>query len=230
MSDAENGSEPRNDKPDRAGRSQSLGEEIANSITHGIGVALSIAALSILVVFASLQGDAWRIVSFSIYGSTLIILYLSSTLYHVFPVSKVKQIFKQLDHTSINLLIAGTYTPITLVTLRGTLGWTIFGFIWGLALIGVFRDIFLPRMRFLPLALYIIMGWLAVIAIEPIMRVASNELIFWVVTGGVCYTIGVIFYAWKSLKYHHTIWHLFVLAGSITHFFGILFHLAPKTA
>ena len=228
MSNTNDRSELRNDKQDRTGRSQSLGEEIANSITHGIGVALSIAALSVLVVFAGLQSDAWRIVSFSIYGSTLIILYLSSTLYHVFPVSKVKRIFKLLDHTSINLLIAGTYTPITLVTLRGSLGWMIFGFIWGLALFGIFRDIFLPRLRFLAIALYIIMGWLAVIAIEPIMRVASNELIFWVVTGGVCYTLGVIFYAWKSLKYHHTIWHLFVLGGSITHFFGILLYLSPK--
>jgi len=217
-------------KADRTGRAQSLGEEIANSVTHGIGVALSITALSILVVFASLQGDAWRIVSFCIYGSTLIILYLSSTLYHVFPASRVKSFFKVLDHTSINLLIAGTYTPITLVTLQGPLGWTIFGLIWGLALFGIFRDIFLPQLKILAIALYIIMGWLALIAIEPIMRVASTELMFWFVTGGLCYTVGVAFYAWKSLSYHHTIWHLFVLAGSVTHFFGILLHLAPRTA
>jgi hemolysin III len=213
-----------------AGRSQTLGEEIANAATHGIGAALSVAALSILVILAGTQGDAWRIVGFSIYGATLIILYLSSTLYHVFPGPRAKRFFRLLDHTSINLLIAGTYTPITLVTLHGTLGWTIFVLIWGLAAAGVLRDLFIPNVRFLAIALYIGMGWLALFAIEPIMRVATVELLAWFVAGGLLYTIGVAFYAWKSLKYHHAIWHLFVLGGSITHFFGILFHLAPKTA
>jgi hemolysin III len=214
-----------NDHPEKG---QSLGEEIANGVTHGIGVALSIAALLILVVFASIQGDAWRIVGFSIYGSTLIILYLSSTLYHVFPDSRAKRFLRLLDHSSINLLIAGTYTPITLVTLQGSLGWTIFGLIWGLAVTGILRDIFVPEIRFLAIAIYIAMGWLALFAIEPIMRVATVELLVWFVIGGLCYTSGVAFYVWKSMKYHHAIWHLFVLAGSIMHFLGILFCITPK--
>lgn len=215
-------------KPKKARRIQSNGEEIANSITHGIGVGLSVAALSILVVFASLRGDAWRIVGFSIYGATLVILYLSSTLYHSFRNPKIKRFFNKLDHSSINLLIAGTYTPITLVTLSGPWGWTLFGLIWGLAIIGIARAVFLGRHMILSVSLYIAMGWLCLIAIRPIIDAAQTGLLVWLIIGGLCYTFGVVFYAWKSLKFQHAIWHLFVLAGSITHFFGILFYLSPK--
>jgi hemolysin III len=209
-------------------RAQTAGEEIANAITHGIGVVLSVAALALLVVFASLRGDAWRIVGFSIYGSTLVLLYLASTLYHSFSAPRLKRFFYLLDHSSINLLIAGTYTPVTLVTLRGVWGWILFGLIWGLAILGILRDLLLPEKRGLAVAVYIAMGWLAVIVIEPILRLSDGYLLLWMLIGGVCYTLGVFFYAWKSLKYHHMIWHLFVLAGSITHFFGILFHISPR--
>lgn len=205
---------------------QSLGEEIANSITHGIGALLSIAALVLLVVFASKYGDPWRIVSFSIYGSTLIILYLSSTLYHSLTNIRVKRFFKILDHSSIYLLIAGTYTPITLVSMRSPWGWTIFGLIWSMAIGGIIAKIFLiDKYKIVSALLYVAMGWLVVIAYKPMLQMVPQGLIIWLLIGGICYTFGLIFYAIKKVPYFHFIWHLFVLAGSITHFFGILLHL-----
>ncbi len=207
-------------------REQSLGEEIANSITHGIGAALSIAALVLLVVFASKYGDAWRVVSFSIYGSTLFILYLSSTLYHSFTNSRLKRFFKILDHSSIYLLIAGTYTPITLVSMRGPWGWTIFGLIWAMAIGGIIAKIFLiDRYKVVSALLYVAMGWLVVLAYKPMLQMVPQGLFIWLLIGGICYTFGLVFYAIKKVPYFHFIWHLFVLAGSITHFFGILLHL-----
>lgn len=207
-------------------REQSLGEEIANSITHGIGAALSIAALVLLVVFASKYGDPWRIVSFSIYGSTLIILYTSSTLYHSLTNVRVKRFFKILDHSSIYLLIAGTYTPITLVSMRSPWGWTIFGLIWAMAIGGIVAKIFLiDKYKIVSALLYVAMGWLVVIAYKPMLQMVPQGLIIWLLIGGICYTFGLIFYAIKKVPYFHFIWHLFVLAGSITHFFGILLHL-----
>jgi hemolysin III len=207
-------------------REQSLGEEIANSITHGIGAALSIAALVILVVFASKYGDAWRIVSFSIYGSTLFILYISSTLYHSFTNSRLKQFFKILDHSSIYLLIAGTYTPVTLVSMRGPWGWTIFGLIWAMAIGGIITKIFLiDKYKIVSVLLYVAMGWLVILAYKPMLQMIPQGLIIWLLIGGICYTFGLVFYAIKKVPYFHFIWHLFVLAGSITHFFGILLHL-----
>lgn len=205
----------------------SLGEEIANSITHGIGAALSIAALVLLVVFAALRGDAWRVVSFSIFGSSLFILYLTSTLYHSFTNQRVKRIFRVLDHSMIFILIAGSYTPITLTVLRGPWGWTLFGLIWGLAIFGIVMKIaFFDRFNALSVVLYILMGWLAVIALKPLLSVAPLGLMIWMGIGGLSYTLGVIFYAWERLPFNHAIWHLFVLGGSISHFFGMLFHLA----
>jgi hemolysin III len=207
-------------------RELSLGEEIDNSVTHGIGAVLSIAALVLLVVFASLSGDTWRIVSFSIYGTTLFILYLSSTLYHSFTNEKAKHFFNILDHSSIFLLIAGTYTPITLVPLRGPWGWTLFGLIWTMAIGGIITKIFLiGRYKMLSVALYIVMGWLALIAIKPMLEIVPRGFLIWLLIGGICYTFGVIFYAIKKVPYFHFIWHLFVLGGSISHFFGILFYL-----
>jgi len=208
-------------------QSQSPGEEIANSVTHGIGAGLSVAALVILVVFGAKQGDAWRVVSFSIFGSTLIALYLSSTLYHAFRNPKIKRWMKLLDHSSIYLLIAGTYTPIMLTVLRGGWGWTLFGIIWGLALAGIiFKLMFIGRLKKLSLAIYVAMGWLVVIAIKPMLAAVPAGMLMFMLIGGVCYTFGVIFYVWKALPYHHAVWHLFVLSGSITHFFGIMFYIA----
>ncbi|PKN79900.1 MAG: hemolysin III [Candidatus Cloacimonetes bacterium HGW-Cloacimonetes-1] len=202
---------------------QTLGEEIANSITHGTGVGLSIAALVILVVYAARVSDAWKVVSFSIYGASLIILYLASTLYHAFPQPRVKRFFRILDHSSIFLLIAGTYTPVMIGTLRGTWGWTLFGLIWGLAILGINMEIFaMHKSRIVSVITYVLMGWLIVIAIKPLSSVTPHSFMRWMLIGGLCYTFGAIFYIWKKLPYHHPIWHLFVLAGSISHFFGML--------
>jgi len=208
---------------------QSLGEEIANSITHGIGAALAVAGLVTLVFYATMYGDAWRIVSFSIYGATLVILYLISTLYHSFTHPRVKKIFQIFDHCSIYLLIAGTYTPITLISLRGPWGWTLFGLIWGLAALGIVLKIwFVGRLKAFSIALYLAMGWLVVIALKPLFTMVDHGMIVWIVIGGLCYTLGVIFYALKRMPYHHAIWHLFVLGGSTTHYLGMLFYLAVR--
>jgi len=205
-----------------------LGEEIANSVTHGVGAALGVAALSILVTLAALQGDAWRVVSFSVYGATLVLLYLFSTLYHSFQSEKVKRIFRIFDHAAIYLLIAGSYTPFTLVSLRGAWGWTLFGLIWGLAVVGIIHTIFfIDRFKALSAIVYIGMGWLIVIAFKPIVAAVPFGGIVWMLIGGLAYTLGVVFYAWKKLPYNHAIWHLFVLGGSISHFFGILFYVLP---
>lgn len=206
---------------------QTLGEEIANSITHGIGAALATAALTILVVFAALKGDAWRIVSFAIYGSSLVLMYTSSTLYHSITNKKAKRYFRIMDHSSIFVLIAGTYTPITLLALRGTgWGWTIFGLIWGMAILGIlFKLMFYGKLEKLSVVFYILMGWLAVVAIKPMLANLPTGLLIWIAIGGLSYTLGIIFYSWTKLPYSHSIWHLFVLGGSISHFFGILLYL-----
>jgi hemolysin III len=218
------------DKPAKVKREQTRGEEVMNALTHGIGAALSIAALAVLVAFASVQGDPWAVVGVSIYGATLIILYLASTLYHAITHPKVKKVFKLIDHSSINLLIAGTYTPVTLVTLRGAWGWTLFGIIWGLAILGICRDIFFPKLKGLAVTLYLLMGWLVVIAVGPMMELSQSGLLIFLALGGLCYTVGVVFYIWRGFKFHHGIWHIFVLAGSILQFFGILLFLYPKGA
>lgn len=200
------------------------GEEIANAISHGIGVALSIAALVILVVFASLYGSALHVTSFAIYGATLTILYLASTLYHSFPKGKVKDLFEIFDHSSIYLLIAGTYTPIVLITLKGTLGWTIFGIVWGIAIVGIFfKAFFTKRFMILSTLLYLAMGWLIIFAFKPLLAVITKESLIFLVLGGVLYTVGTIFYVWRKMKYHHAVWHVFVLGGSICHFFTMVF-------
>ena len=205
---------------------QIMGEEIANSITHGIGAGLSIAALVILVVLASKRGDAWRIVSFSIYGATLILLYLASTLYHGFVNPKIKNVFRILDHSAIYLLIAGTYTPVTLTLMRGAWGWTLFGFTWGMAIGGIIiTSLLLDKLKALLVLSYVVMGLLIVIAIKPMIQMLPRGMIIWLFIGGSCYILGIIFYLWKRLPYHHPIWHLFVLGGSISHFLGILFYL-----
>jgi hemolysin III len=206
---------------------QSIGEEIANGITHGIGAALAVAGMVVLVVSAALYGDAWRVVSFSIYGASLVILYLVSTLYHSFTNPQVKRLFQLLDHCSIYLLIAGTYTPLTLTVLRGPWGWTLFGLIWGMAILGIVLKICcIGRFKGFSIVLYIAMGWLVVIALKPLFTLVDHGMIMWLVIGGLSYTLGVIFYSAKRMPYHHPIWHLFVLGGSICQYLGILFHLS----
>ncbi len=204
-------------------RSQSLGEEIANSITHGIGAGLSLAGLVVLVVIASLKGDPWKIVSYSIYGTTLFSLYLLSTLYHGFIHPKVKNVFRVLDHSAIYLLIAGTYTPFTLTSMRGPWGWTLFGLIWAMAIFGIiYKVTYFQKFRKVGVIFYILMGWLIIIAIKPLLQMVPTFILILLAIGGVLYTLGIIFYSWKNLPFHHMIWHLFVMGGSISHFFGIL--------
>jgi hemolysin III len=207
-----------------------LGEEIANSITHGIGTGLSVAGGIVLVVLAALYGDTWRIVSFSIYAASLVLLYLASTLYHSLRHPRVKQLLRIIDHAAIYVLIAGTYTPFLLVSLRGAWGWTLLGVIWGLALMGiVFKTLFIHRFRKLSTTVYIGMGWLCLISLhEMLIRIPAGGLV-WLAAGGILYTLGVVFYAWHKLPYHHAVWHLFVLAGSTCHYLAILFYLLPRT-
>ena len=207
-------------------RQLTTGEEIANSITHGIGAVLSIAALIILVIEAKRYGDIWHLVSYSIFGSSLILMYLSSTLYHSFSNPRIKSLFARFDHIAIFLLIAGTYTPVLLTSIRGVWGWTLFGIIWSIALIGaIIRSIFLHRFRKLMVVIYLLMGWMFVLAGEQIyMSLSSNSLTF-LGLGGIAYSAGVLFYMWRKLPYSHGIWHLFVLAGSIFHFFAIYYIL-----
>jgi hemolysin III len=207
---------------------QTAGEEFVNVITHAIGAVLGIAGLSALVVGAARNGDIWRIVSFSIYGATLVLLYLASVFYHGARSPRAKRYLQFFDHSAIYLLIAGTYTPFTLVSMRGSLGWTMFGLIWGLAIFGIMLNVFFfGRLKYFSTILYLLMGWLVVIAIKPVMDAVSLRGLIWLVAGGLSYTVGVIFYAWHRLPYAHPIWHLFVLGGSVCHFFSIFFYVLP---
>jgi len=202
-------------------------EELAHSITHGIGVVIGIAVLAVLVFFSSQRKSAWEVVSCAIYGATFILLFLGSTLYHAAQNSRARRALKVVDHSAIYLLIAGTYTPFALVTLRGGLGWMIFGAIWGSALLGIaFKVFFTGRFKAVSLISYLFMGWFCVIAVKPLYRELNTEGFVFLAVGGLCYTVGAIFYAWKALPWSHTIWHLFVLAGSVCHFFSILFGVA----
>lgn len=196
--------------------------EKLNSLSHLIGAVAAIAGLVVLVVFASIQGDAWKIVSFSIYGASLFLLYIFSTLYHGLH-GRAKEIFHKLDHIAIYLLIAGTYTPFTLVSIRGAWGWSIFGVVWGLAIVGILVDSFAVKgRRIIPIIIYISMGWISLIAIKPLLDALSFPGFMWLLTGGLFYTIGIIFYALDHRNhYFHAIWHLFVLAGSISHYIAI---------
>lgn len=203
-------------------------EELANSITHGIGIVFAIGALVIMDVFAALFGDAWHIVSCTIFGATLIILYTASTLYHSIPIPKTKMLLRLIDHSAIFLLIAGTYTPFTLVNLRGPWGWSIFGTVWGIALLGVIFQVFLlRRWPLFSVGLYVGMGLIILVAIKPLGATLSPSGLKLLVAGGLAYIVGLIFYGWKRLPYSHAVWHLFVLAGSALHFFSVLFYVIP---
>jgi len=204
----------------------SIIEEIWHAITHGLGLALSIAGLTILVAFAVLSGSIVAVVSSAIFGTTLIILYGSSTLYHAITHHDIKQRFQQFDHASIYILIAGSYTPITLVSLGGVWGWSIFGIVWTIAIVGIVLKFVYPR-RFerLSLVLYLIMGWLIVIATKPLIDSMESGGLWLLLAGGFSYTVGIIFYVWENLPFNHAIWHLFVLGGSVLHFFMVLFYI-----
>jgi hemolysin III len=201
--------------------------ERLNGISHLIGAVLALAGLVVLVVVAARQGDAWKIVSFSLYGATLFLLYGFSTLYHSLR-GRAKTIFRRFDHLAIYLLIAGTYTPFTLVTLRGVWGWSLFGVVWGLAAVGMALE-YLPRQgaRILPVVIYLGMGWLALIALRPLLQALPWAGFLWLMAGGLFYTIGVLFYALdERVRHAHGVWHLFVLAGSASHYFAILYYVA----
>ena len=206
-----------------------VGEEIANAITHGIGTLLSIAGLVLMIVFAGIYGNPWHIVSVSIFGATLVFLYLNSTLYHSITNKTAKHVFKVMDHASIYLLIAGTYTPFTLVVMNGALGWTIFGIVWGLAILGiVLKSIWVDKFKTFSLVMYIVMGWMILLGIGEIFDKLPLQGIFWLALGGVLYTVGTVFFTLeKKIPFFHSIWHLFVIAGSICHFFSVIWYVIP---
>ncbi|WP_042170812.1 PAQR family membrane homeostasis protein TrhA [Paenibacillus gorillae] len=204
-------------------------EEIANAVTHGIGAALSVAALVLLIVFAAWKGTAFHVVSFTIYGSAMLLLYAASTLVHSFPEGKAKRVFQSLDHSCIYVFIAGTYTPILLHIVQGTLGWVLFGIVWGCAIVGVvFKSFFASKFLFTSTIVYIAMGWLIVFAWKPLTDHLAPGGLQLLITGGLLYTFGTIFYMWRGFPYHHAVWHLFVLGGSIVHFFAILLYILPN--
>jgi hemolysin III len=196
-----------------------------NSISHLFGAVAALAGGVVLVVYASMQGDPWKIVSFSIYGATLFLLYLFSVLYHSLR-GEIKNLFRRLDHLAIYLLIAGTYTPFTLVTLNGVWGWWIFGAVWGLALVGMLLEFVPQKRRILPVIIYLVMGWICLVALKPLLQAMPLAGFWWLLAGGLFYTVGIIFYALdKKLKHAHGIWHLFVLAGSVCHYFTVLLYV-----
>lgn len=207
----------------------SLGEEIANAVTHGLGIGLSIAALTLLVVFAALWGNAWHLASAIVYGVTMLLLYVSSTLYHSIPGEKARHIFKIIDHSSIYLLIAGTYTPFTLVTLRDSGGWWLFGIVWTLAIVGIALEAFwVYRPKWVSSVVYLGMGWLVVVMIKPLFAHLPAGGVWLLVAGGLAYTLGTVFYVMKKVPYTHAIWHLFVLAGSVCHFLAVMLYVLPS--
>lgn len=204
----------------------SKNEEIANAITHGIGIALSIAALVLLIIQGVQQGTAWHVVSFTLFGATMVLLYVNSTLLHSMPQGKVKDFFEVMDHASIYLFIAGTYTPFLFIGLKGALGWTLFGIIWGIAVVGVlFKVFFVKRFLFMSTVFYVLMGWLIVFAWKPLTTALPSGALTFLMIGGIVYTIGSVFYVWRGFRYHHAVWHLFVIGGSVFHFFAVFLYI-----
>ncbi|MFC6229225.1 hemolysin III family protein [Paenibacillus allorhizosphaerae] len=205
-----------------------LRQERANAISHGVGVVLSMLALALLLVHAIRNGNVWHVVSFSVFGTSLLLLYLCSTLLHSARKEKWIDLFEIMDHAAIYILIAGTYTPFLLVTIRSPLGWSLFGVVWGLALVGViFKLFFVKRFNLLSTLFYIAMGWMVLFAFEPLKAGLPVAGLQFLVAGGVLYTFGTIFYLWRKIPYHHAIWHVFVLAGSICHFITVYFYVLP---
>lgn len=206
-------------------RPYTIKEEIWSSLIHGIGIALSIAGLVILVTFSAIYGDAWAVVSTAIFGTSMVVLYTASTVYHAVPNLEWKKKLKKFDHISIYYLIAGSYTPFLLVTMRGATGWTVFGIVWGLALIGTFLKLFTQGSgtKLWSIGLYLIMGWMIVFASNKLIAELPTIGLVFLILGGLFYTLGIFFYVWKSKKYTHAIWHFFVLVGTIMHFFAVLY-------
>ena len=214
--------------PNSQERPQSIGEELANTLSHGAGLLAAVAALPVLVVTALNRGDLAGLIGFSVFGVTMVLLYLSSTLYHAIPTSNTKNRFQVLDHMAIFLLIAGTYTPFTLGVLRGALGWTLLGLVWGIALFGiVLKAVHGARFQTLTTWLYLGVGWLALVAIVPLWNSLAGWGFFWLLMGGVFYSVGVVFFIAERYRYFHFIWHLFVLAGTTSHFVAVLYYAMP---
>jgi hemolysin III len=208
-------------------RLQSRGEELLNALTHGSGLGASIVALPVLVMVAAAGGDSLRIIACTVFAATLVLLYAASTLYHAIPASRAKQVLRVVDHSSIYLLIAGSYTPFTLGVLRGAWGWSLFGVVWTLAACGIlYKTILGFRFPRLSTGFYLAMGWLAVVALEPLARALPGPALAWLLAGGLCYTAGVPFYARDRLRFRHAVWHLFVLAGSACHYVAVLLYAA----
>ena len=206
-------------------------EELANVLTHGLGALLSVAGLVALVAASARHGDAWQVTSTAIFGGTLVFSYLTSTAYHATRGARAKEILRKFDHAAIFLLIAGTYTPFVLVTLRGPWGWSLFGVVWGLAIAGVaLKFWFAGRFRLVSTIIYLAMGWLVLIALKPLTAALPRDGLYWLIGGGVCYSLGTGFYLWKRLAYHHAIWHLFVLAGGVCHWMAVFGYVVPRAA
>ena len=209
-------------------RIEDTAEELANTLTHGVGAVMSLGGLALLVALAALGGTGWHLASAIVFGVTLLLLYLASTLYHALTGTPAERLFQILDHAAIYLLIAGTYTPFTLITLRGPWGWSIFGVIWGLAIIGMSLEAFwVRRPRWTSVVIFVAMGWMGIIAIRPLIASLAGPGLWLLIAGGVAYTVGTVFYLWSSVRYTHAIWHLWVVAGSALHYFAILYFVVP---
>lgn len=210
-------------------RPYSIGEEICSCLAHGLGILLGIAATAVLVAFAACYGDAWGVVSSAIFGVSMIFMYSASTIYHAIQSEKLKKKLKKLDHIAIYYLIAGSYTPFLLVSLRGPLGWTMFGIIWGLAVLGTILKLTLSGSgtKIWSIGLYLGMGWMAAFAFKYLMQALNPVSLTFLILGGVSYTLGVLFYIWKSKAYTHAVWHCFVLAGTVLQFFSMLWLFIP---
>lgn len=207
-------------------RAYTLGEEIFNSVSHGVGAGISVAACVLMIIRAAIVGTAIQVVSVSIFGASLIILYMMSTLYHALTNPKAKKVFQIFDHCSIFILIAGTYTPYTLVAMKGALGWTIFGTLWGVTALGiVLNAIGIEKFKKLSMVLYVVMGWCVIFAIKPVVSYLGVWGSLLLLAGGIFYTVGIIFYAKKKIKYMHSIWHIFVVLGSVSMILSVLFFL-----
>jgi len=208
----------------------SASEELASSVIHGIGIVLSIAGLAVLSAYAAPAGDARHIASVGVYGTTLILLYTASTLYHGVPNERAKPLLRQLDHAAIFLLIAGTYTPFTLITLHGPWGWSLFAIVWAIALAGIAMVMKRVERKGITIALYVGLGWIGLVAIGPLVRHLPAGGLWLLFGGGVCYTLGVPFYLSRRIPFNHALWHLFVLAGSVLQFFAVLLYVLPHTS
>jgi len=219
------------DAGDRARFAWSLGEEIAHAVSHGVGVVLAIAGLAALVTTAALRGTAWHVTGAAIFGSTLVLLYAASTLYHAIPLVRAKRVLRVLDHSAIYLAIAGTYPPFALGPLRGPSGWALLAFVWIGAVGGiVFKSVALGRAPVVSVVIYALLGWSVLFVLDELFARVPPTGVALLFAGGVCYTVGIVFYAWQKLRFGHFVWHLFVLAGSVLHYFAVLVSVVPRPA